>query len=175
MWFVKTFGFLGILALFTIATHGLAEASPGCVANYQNPYYEQARLWVRWQALALRSVAASHSNYGLLFTIKLCVLLSWCALILPSFSTFYICTRRCFKRSVLHALLRFTLLHKSHGDVLFTSRRCLCASRRYFALTKAVLHASCSSRRCCVLFKTLLLASRSTCSKLQATTTSHSY
>ena len=44
MWFVKTFGFLGILALFTIATHGLAKASPGCVANYQNPYYEQARL-----------------------------------------------------------------------------------------------------------------------------------
>ena len=104
-----------------------------------------------------------------------CAFVSWCALMLHSCSMLHNCSRRCFKRSVLHALLRFTLLHKSHGDVLFTSRRCLCASRRYFALTKAVLHASCSSRRCCVLFKTLLHASRLTCSKLQATTTSHSY
>ena len=64
--------------------------------------------------------------------------LSWCALMLPSFSTFHNCTRRCFKRSVLHALLRFTLLRESHGDALFTSRRC-------FMLCKAWLHAS---RRC---------------------------
>ena len=67
--------------------------------------------------------------------------LSWCALILPSFSTFHNCTRRCFKRSVLHALLRFTLLRESHGDAPFTSRQC-------FMLCKARLHAS---RRCFML------------------------
>ena len=63
---------------------GLAEASPRCVANYRNPYYEQARLWVRWQVLAFRNVAASHSNYGL-------------------FSAFILQTQRAFMPHSLHA------------------------------------------------------------------------
>ena len=189
----EDFCFLGILALFTIATHGLAKASPGCVANYQNPYYEQARLWVRWQALALRSVAASHSNYGLLFTFKLRVLF-----VLVCFNTSQLLNVSYLYKAMLQAVRAscFAALHTAsrvswrravHFKAMLHAPQglascfkallhaAMCASRRYFALTKAVLHASCSSRRCCVLFKTLLLASRSTCSKLQATTTSHSY
>ena len=79
---------------------GLAEASPRCVANYRNPYYEQARLWVRWQVLAFRNVAASHSNYGL-------------------FSAFILQTQRAFMLHTLHDVYSF-MLHMLHGKLFWS-------------------------------------------------------
>ena len=160
MWFVKTFGFLGILALFTIATHGLAKASPGCVASYRNPYYEQARLWVRWQALALRSVAASHSNYGLYSCsssvcfyasqLSKAMLQTWHASCLTTLHTASRASWRCAAR--FKAMLRALQGHAS-CFALFKAllHAALRASRRYFALFKAVLHASYTSCFTCFM------------------------
>ena len=78
---------------------GLAEASPRCVANYRNPYYEQARLWVRWQVLAFRNVAASHSNYGL-------------------FSAFILQTQRAFMPHMLHGKLFWCIASGTEDTIL---------------------------------------------------------
>ena len=151
MWFVKTFGFLGILALFTIATHGLAKASPGCVANYQNPYYEQARLWVRWQALALRSVAASHSNYGLLFTFKLRVLF-----VLVCFNTSQLLNVSYLYKAMLQAV-RASCFAALHTASQVSWRRAV-HFKAMLVRFKALLRAHQGRASCFVLFKTLLRA-----------------
>ena len=90
--------------LFHHSHPGLAEASPRCVANYRNPYYKQARLWVRWQVLAFRNVAAPTQTMDFF-----------------QHSYFKLNVLSCLTRFMLHALhnVYSFMLHMLHGKLFW--------------------------------------------------------